>query len=161
MKGGTQGSNRWSRGAAPLRPETPRQQATAESVGNAGTSPCPTTADIGVDGDACRRRADRACVTGGGGEVGGDEEDENGELRDVDGGAAARDEAGAATVRSLGDMVSADIPFPSRPPPPARSSGSSDPGIVGTRRTSRAPGGPVTHGGRFVAVRGVVRRPAS
>ena len=53
------------------------------------------------------RRADRARVTGGGGEVGGDEEDENGELRDVDGGAAARDEAGAATVRSLGDMVSA------------------------------------------------------
>ena len=51
------------------------------------------------------QRADHIRVTGGGGEVGGDEEDENGELRDVNGGAAARDEAGAATVRSLDDMV--------------------------------------------------------
>ena len=207
----TQGKDGWSPGAAPLRPETPRQQATVKSGGDAATSPCLTTADIGVDGDACRRRADRACVTGGGGEVGGDEEDENGELRDVDGGAAAWDEAGAATVRSLGDMVSADsislmssrtplfsgrlhvvvpfalrmktertqaqcamlsvwlaicafsstfscaeTPFPWRPPPPPRSSG-----IVGTRRTSRAPGGPVTNGGRIFAVHRVIRRPAS
>ena len=158
-----------------MRPETPRQQVTAESVGNAGTSPCPTTADIGVDGDACRRRADRACVTGGGGEVGGDEEDENGELRDVDVDVPFALRTNTERTHAECAMLSvwlascafsstfscADIPFPSRPPPPARSSGSSDPGIVGTRQTSRAPGGSVTHGGRFVAVRGVVRRPAS
>ena len=52
------------------------------------------------------QRADRARVTGG--KVGGDEEDEIDELRDVVGGAAARDEAGAAWPgRSLSTLLAA------------------------------------------------------
>ena len=72
------------------------------------TSPGPTTANIGGRRIAYRtaRRAIRARVTGRGGEVGVDEEDEIDEPRAVGGAAAARDEAGAAIVKSLGDIVS-------------------------------------------------------
>ena len=66
-------------------------------------APRPTTADIGVDGLRTARRADRARVARR-----GDEEDEIVELRDVGGGAAARDEAGAAWPgRSLSTLLAA------------------------------------------------------
>ena len=68
--------------------------------------PCSTAANVGVGGLHAARQADRACVAGHGGEVGGDEEDEVGEQRLVAGAAAARDKAGAAAVESLSDMVS-------------------------------------------------------
>ena len=60
--------------------------------------PCATTADIGADGADNPRRADRARVAERADEVDDDEEDEVGELRATGGDAAARDEAGAATV---------------------------------------------------------------
>jgi len=52
------------------------------------------------------RRAVRARVTRRGGEVSVDEEDEIDEPRAVGGAAATRYEAGAAIVKSLGDIVS-------------------------------------------------------
>ena len=52
------------------------------------------------------RRAVRVRITGRGGEVGVDKQDEIDEPRALGGAAAARDEAGAAIVKSLGDIVS-------------------------------------------------------
>ena len=65
----------------------------------------PPSASVG-----CVEREEPATPTlGRGGEVGGQEEDEVDELRVVGGAAAARGEAGAAMVKSLGNMVSVGL----------------------------------------------------
>ena len=52
-----------------------------------------------------RQQADRARVAKRAGDVDDDEGDEVDETRAAGGGAAARDEAGAAVVKSISDMV--------------------------------------------------------
>ena len=92
------------------RPAAPREVAPAgkrREQGRRRSEPLPPPRPTPAAGGLRRaRQADRARVDERAGEVNDDEEDVVGEMRATGGGAATRDEAGAALVKSLSAMVS-------------------------------------------------------